>query len=95
MFEILPMLLRHPSLCMQFYGTINSLYKALAEPLTAFVFPAAVYTWVYRSQSARSGAVLKPWKCAATLLWPDYDQSPQDSDWIVQCILDPGSRPQL
>jgi len=48
---------------MQFYGTINSLYKALAEPLTAFVFPAAVYLWVYRSEAARDNAVLKPWKC--------------------------------
>ncbi|KAK9909400.1 hypothetical protein WJX75_001727 [Coccomyxa subellipsoidea] len=52
-----------------FYGTINSLYKALAEPLTAFVFPAAVYTWVYRSQSARSGAVLKPWKFLRKANW--------------------------
>lgn len=49
--------------CMQFYGTINSLYKALAEPLTAFVFPAAVYLWVYRYKAARDNAVLKPWKC--------------------------------
>ena len=54
--------------CAQFYGTINSLYKALAEPLTAFVFPCAVYSWVYRTPSARNGAVLKPWKYAPTLV---------------------------
>ncbi len=56
-------------LCLQFYGTINSLYKALAEPLTAFVFPCVVYLWVYRSKSARDGAVLKPWKCVGIPLW--------------------------
>ena len=49
---------------LQFYGTINSLYKAISEPLTAFVIPSAMYIWVFRSRDLRDSAQLKPWRRA-------------------------------
>ncbi|BDA43337.1 Auxin transporter-like protein 1 [Coccomyxa sp. Obi] len=57
------------SVAFPFYGTINSLYSSLSEPLTAFVFPCAVYSWVYRTRAAREQAALKPFKCLRLWSW--------------------------
>ena len=39
------------------YGTINSFMGAIGVPTTAFLLPAAAFTWHFRKREARDAAV--------------------------------------
>ncbi len=43
-----------------FYGTINSFMGAIGVPTTAFLLPAAAFTWHFRKREARDAAVFPP-----------------------------------
>ncbi|GBF87481.1 hypothetical protein Rsub_00192 [Raphidocelis subcapitata] len=43
-----------------FYGTINAMIGALTSPLIAFAFPAAAFSWVFRTKEAQQRALMPP-----------------------------------